>query len=353
MNSHPKIAIATNNGDIGGGEAMLFNIARALRKNGVQVTVVGPAEPSEVVDAATDEGFDVVTLPARDRKSYLLQLRAWDATQRKGILWCNGMVPSFSTGGHKNRIVHLHQLPKGKTRFLTKPAQWKALVTLLPSQFAAQRVKDARPFHNWVEEISRLRLQRLPYRITRIGFLGRPSSIKGTHTLAQAIGLLNESGSRYTLHIAGEPNFIDGDDAQFINAELEKLEDSVVRYGKTLPAQFFDNIDLLVVPSVWNEVFGLVATEAMSARVPLIISDAGALPEILGADYPWIFSKGNAQALAAMITQVSHAVVEEPEKSEEIVSGAYWNWYENFSPEAGVQRVQHLIDELTYREQNS
>lgn len=41
----PRIAIATNNGDIGGGEVMLLNIAGALRELGCAVTVIGRPPP--------------------------------------------------------------------------------------------------------------------------------------------------------------------------------------------------------------------------------------------------------------------------------------------------------------------
>ena len=38
---------------------------------------------------------------------------------------------------------------------------------------------------------------------------------------------------------------------------------------------------VIVIPSVWNEPFGLVAAEAMSSGVALISSNSGGLPEII------------------------------------------------------------------------
>ena len=52
-----KVALATNNGDIGGGEVMMFNIAQALTELGISLSIVGPAYPSEVVDTARERGF--------------------------------------------------------------------------------------------------------------------------------------------------------------------------------------------------------------------------------------------------------------------------------------------------------
>ena len=65
-----ELYIATNNGDMGGGEVMLLNIARAARSLGYRVTVIGPAHPPQLVEAAADEGFARVVLPARTRSQY-------------------------------------------------------------------------------------------------------------------------------------------------------------------------------------------------------------------------------------------------------------------------------------------
>ena len=56
-----ELYIATNNGDIGGGEVMLLNIARAARSLGCKVTIVGPSEPKQLVEAAADEGFPALS----------------------------------------------------------------------------------------------------------------------------------------------------------------------------------------------------------------------------------------------------------------------------------------------------
>jgi glycosyltransferase involved in cell wall biosynthesis len=40
----------------------------------------------------------------------------------------------------------------------------------------------------------------------------------------------------------------------------------------------------LLVPSLWNESFGLVAAEAMINGIPVLVSDRGALPEVMGTE---------------------------------------------------------------------
>jgi len=50
------------------------------------------------------------------------------------------------------------------------------------------------------------------------------------------------------------------------------------------PAEYFALTRLLVVPSVWDEPFGRVAAEAMINGIPALVSDRGALPDVIAAD---------------------------------------------------------------------
>ena len=111
-----RVNLAANNPDLGGGEQMLLRHAEALLQLGHPVTVVAPDSPAEVLDAAADVGADVVAIRAADRRSYVTRLRAWDRTERTGLLWCHGLVPAFATAGHANRIVHLHQAPRTRAQ---------------------------------------------------------------------------------------------------------------------------------------------------------------------------------------------------------------------------------------------
>ena len=46
--------------------------------------------------------------------------------------------------------------------------------------------------------------------------------------------------------------------------------------------EFYSQVKLVVVPSRWNEAFGRAAAEAMINGIPLVVSDRGGLPEIVG-----------------------------------------------------------------------
>lgn len=346
-----QLYIATNNGDMGGGEVMLLNIARAARSLGYKVTVIGPSAPGELIEAASDEGFATLALPAQNRKQYIVQLRAWSTRIRKDeLLWCNGLVPSFATAGQKNRIVHLHQVPEGNHRLLAKLAKGKALKVLVPSNFAASKVEGSETFYNWVQPVRTATLKPLAGQPIRVGFLGRPSDFKGTQHLAQALAQLNAEGNQtYQLVLGGESRFVPDEETRELRPALMDLGKNLVELGWTTPEDYFSQIHLAVVPSNWDEVFGLVTAESMSAGAPLIVSDAGALPEVVGEGYPYLVPQAAVGQLAGMIETMTEELLTSSPILENTVQQASWRWQELFSPEAGKARVAHLLGSITHK----
>jgi glycosyltransferase involved in cell wall biosynthesis len=55
-----------------------------------------------------------------------------------------------------------------------------------------------------------------------------------------------------------------------------------------LPADYFALTRMLLVPSVWPEPFGRVAAEAMINGIPALVSDRGALPDVIRGDEPGV-----------------------------------------------------------------
>ncbi|WP_052206885.1 glycosyltransferase family 4 protein [Sinomonas humi] len=335
------IVLAANNGEIGGGEVMLLAIAEVLREMGVDVLVVGPENPQGVIVAAQERGFPVEALPCRGRPEYMLALRRWRKAHPEGVLWCNGLVPATATAGMAHRIVHLHQLPAGPQQLVVPMARARAMATLVPSQFMASKVRGARVLANWSPALERVLVPRGKGPV-RLGFLGRPSEAKGIPLLADAMGRLRHRAPlRYFLRIAGEPRFVDARERVVVEGRIRSLGRSVQELGWMVTDEFLGTIDILVVPSVWDEPFGLVVTEAMSARVPVVVTDAGALPEVVGHDHPWIAHAGDPQSLADVIAEAATAL-----PADDVVERAHKRWAELFSPEVGREALGSLLAAL-------
>ena len=341
-----ELYLATNNGDIGGGEVMLLNIARAARGLGYQVVIIGPANPPDLIEAAADEGFTRIVLPAKTRIQYMVQLRLWHRAHRDALLWCNGLVPAAATGGRAGRIVHLHQLPTGTNAKLVPFARKKALQTLVPSEYVAASVPGATVFPNWVQEVPLSLAKSTVPGVVRIGYLGRLTPSKGIGVLCQAIEFLNSTVTlpEYRLVVAGAPVFASSEEEHEVSRALENIERYTDRLGWSTPQKLFDTVDMLVVPSQAPESFGLVSAEAMSARVPVIVSDAGALPEVVGEDYPYIYPAQDPSALVEKIRHLTQAFYQESDNLNDIISAAFWRWQELYSPDSGRERVRHLLE---------
>ena len=92
----------------------------------------------------------------------------------------------------------------------------------------------------------------------------------------------------------------------------------------------------VIVPSEWEETFGLVVVEAMAAGVPTIAAARGSLPELVtdGVDGV-VFEPGNAVALARVLKEVD----ESPERFEELGRRARKTYEERFDPDANLEKL--------------
>jgi glycosyltransferase involved in cell wall biosynthesis len=65
------------------------------------------------------------------------------------------------------------------------------------------------------------------------------------------------------------------------------------------------------VPSTWDEPFGYAAAEAMAMGRPLVVTPAGALPELCGDDRGFVAGSRDPASLAAVLRQ---ALSDRPER---------------------------------------
>ncbi|MDP2933013.1 MAG: glycosyltransferase family 4 protein [bacterium] len=109
-----------------------------------------------------------------------------------------------------------------------------------------------------------------------LGYLGRLTPEKGVGVLIQASVLLK---TPHNILIGGT-----GPNEQALKELTRKLRvaDKVNFLGSVSDkTSFFREIDILIVPSILAESFGLVITEAMAAGVAVIASRIGGIPEII------------------------------------------------------------------------
>jgi glycosyltransferase involved in cell wall biosynthesis len=137
-----------------------------------------------------------------------------------------------------------------------------------------------------------------------VGFMGRLVEEKGVDTLLAALGRLPED---VTALLVGSGPF---------QPDLEKLclQLGLAERVRWVPAvashkvpDYLNAFDVLVLPSrtrpTWKEQFGRVLIEAMSCELPVIGSDSGEIPRVIG-EAGCTFPEGDVLALASALRQL-------------------------------------------------
>jgi glycosyltransferase involved in cell wall biosynthesis len=128
---------------------------------------------------------------------------------------------------------------------------------------------------------------RLPGRVDAdsvvVGVLGRISRTKGQRLFLEALLPLLKGDPQLRLAIGGGSDFEDPSEERVLGRLIAQSGHAErVLFGGAVDAlAFLDSLDVLVVPSLWEEPFGLVAVEGMARALPVVATRSGALPEIV------------------------------------------------------------------------
>lgn len=325
---HPKV--------VGGAENSVRNLAEALVAAGHQVEVVRAAPPRSPPTTETLNGVTIHALPsnnlywpfAGESRNAVLRL-AWHLVDdhapppsgfgavmerfRPDVLHTNNLT-ALGTGvwveakRRGTRIVHTLRdysllCPRTKLfkngRFCDAPCRDCAMLTvrrrsrsgLVDAVVGNSRATLDLHLDRGLFSAARLRtaIGSLPDagavplpprdrgddRRTVVGFIGRVTEEKGVDLLAEAYGRLPRD--RYRLAIAGETS-------PDIQARLEKAAGgaTIEFLGFVAPRSFYEAVDVVVVPSLWPEPLPRAAVDAISYGRPVIVSNRGGNPEVLG-----------------------------------------------------------------------
>jgi glycosyltransferase involved in cell wall biosynthesis len=146
----------------------------------------------------------------------------------------------------------------------------------------------------------------------RLGLLGNISPAKGQLSFCKAC-LHPELASIVQVHLYGQcPPVVQGDpepQAQ-IRSLWQSHPDLFLWHGSyeraDLP-EIFASVDLLVMPSLWEEVYGLIAREALCYGLPLIITNAGALADLAERSRVFMLNRDEPDGWAVALLEAFHA----------------------------------------------
>ena len=139
----------------------------------------------------------------------------------------------------------------------------------------------------------------------RIGYCGLLMHSKGVHVLLDACKRIKTSGAQFELRLAGNPFSPDYDQAlrRFV---LESNLTSQVHWKGFLELEaltaFYQDLDVLVFPSLHPESFGMVVAEAMACGVVPISSGVGGAFEVITHQVDGLLCEpGDSQNLAQLL----------------------------------------------------
>ena len=172
-------------------------------------------------------------------------------------------------------------------------------------------------------------------------FLGRLTKLKGAAELLRAIPLAEKRmGSPLAVTVAGD------------GPERKSLEDFAGRnrltaeftglIGSSRMADVISKADLLVVPSLWPEPFGLVGIEAGAYGVPAVAYDVGGIPDWLISGYSGELAPGNPPTVEGLAEAITRAL-SDPSHYANLCRGAR-EVAGRFTLAAHLSQLEHTLE---------
>ena len=199
--------------------------------------------------------------------------------------------------------------------------------------------------HNGIslEEKNNLPCDTYPWctgRGVKIVAVGRLSPEKGFENLLEAMSIVVQQGLDVRLVLLGEGGLRQKLEGQVVRLSLE---DRVVMPGFIENAsKFFSCFDLLVMPS-FTEGLPITLLEAMRARLPVIASSVGGIPDVLEDGVGGILVQpGNVEELAAAITKL----VLSPLLRKQLATNSYFVFKQKYSASQMAEAYMKLYSNI-------
>ena len=147
----------------------------------------------------------------------------------------------------------------------------------------------------------------------RFGFFGQMIDVKGIHIILRAVSILRAEGfTDFTVEL-------NGDNLRYATAAIREEIERFLAEEKELPfgqrivhnngsyhmdqlVSRMARVDWCIVPSTWEEAFGLVVSEAWMFRRPVICSNVGGMAERVANEVNGLhFQMGDPRALASVM----------------------------------------------------
>jgi glycosyltransferase involved in cell wall biosynthesis len=206
-----------------------------------------------------------------------------------------------------NRLLHAVRRSAARSAIAASAAFISGSLAIRDDYVRAGVIPPATPFHviPYGISVDPPGTPRAPARRpVRFGYVGTIGPHKGVHTAVDAMQGIDPSLA--SLHIWGDVRAL----PDYTNDLKRRAGDASVvfegRFAEEEKTRVFSSMDVLLVPSIGLESFGLAAREAMTCGVPVIASEGGALSEMFPAgEGGALFPAGDAAALQQILRRLA------------------------------------------------
>ena len=355
---------------VGGREVFIERLSEGLVSSGDHVMLIAPAiGPTDpLVRVSTQSQLTTVRVNLRPREDLELQ-GTWNAAGEE----LRRLLVDFEA-----QVLHFHR-PDGINVFLLK----KLLAdSALPAVFTAhghfeadtpsktERIRSVLSHCRAVVSISpgihrqlkpllegkevnlRLIVNGVPDRPRSSGHregpdvfaFGRFAEEKGFHVLIDALGDVSKNQRGLRAVIAGSGPQEDALRAQAHRLGLSHHIDFPGWLSQKEIQGMLDRARMVVIPSIWEEPFGLVVAEAMLAGAPIIATSSGFLAEAIGhSETGFLVPPGDSRALAE---RMDHLLNLSAGETKALSIRAHQEAAKRFSEQRWLREYRQLFHEL-------
>lgn len=317
--------------NIGGLETINMILAKELSRIGQDVTVLAPDYPSMEYD---DSSLPFRIIRGASRSILLKEYMRCDVFLHSPLsvkaIWPIVLWPFKKWFC----VYHMCEFHTGTTKNMQ--AKLKYLVSRFPRNIAVSnavkehlKLPNCTVIHNAYDNT----LFKDNNKNDRKGFsfVGRLVSVKGIFVLLDAFTEFvkrNPTSIHNVLYIIG-----DGEERSRIVDYIQKrgIEENVVLHGMLTGKELVDEMNdcyCQVVPSVYNEAFGIVALEAMATGCIPLVSDGDGLQEAVG-DSVFTFRKSDSNHLLMRMEYFANLTTDEVHNIRKSMKA----WCSHFTPE--------------------
>ena len=181
-------------------------------------------------------------------------------------------------------------------------------------------------------------------------FVGRLRKIKGVEKILMSMPSIIQAVPDTLLIIVGSAFYRSDRKTNYVDHlyRLAKEFPDHVRFLSFIPHEqihvWFKAADIVLVPSIAHEAFGLVNVEAMACGVPVIATNIGGMPEVI--EHGKTGYLVNTEKLEAELAKYVIQLLNNPEKIKQLGLNCVNRVYKDFTWEKSASRLLRLYDHI-------